>query len=167
MEIHGPDVSLFYLHKKRNGKTAPWVTVTCTQAPSPQMVLFSNVSRKLFSTFFTALELMSIGVKGWRQCLHTWDCKYRNNWSALWMKLSFLKAKREVPLFLKPQLLWGVALIHPEMNLAQVILKTGYQFLHFHMKAHFLIQKADLVPQASSQDSICFTFQDGLKSVWR
>lgn len=113
----------------------------CNVYPDPfsDIVLFANESRKLSLTLFTGLELMSIGVKGWRQCLYTWDCQYRNNWTVLWMKFSFLKAKREVTLSLKPHLVWRLALTHSEMNLAKVILKTGYQFLHFHMKALFVL----------------------------
>lgn len=79
----------------RNGKTVPWVTGQWTQYLPPG--LFCQCEQEVVP--FTALQLMSVGVKGWRQCLPTWDCKYRNNWAAVWMRFSFLNSKREVALW--------------------------------------------------------------------
>lgn len=139
---------LFYLHEKRNGERVLWVTVMHPGTFFSDC--FVSVSRKLFFTSFTALEPMSIGVKDRRQCLHTWDCKYRNIWAALWMQLIFLKAKRnhslsEASAALETSLsLWNQSSqSHFENWLLVSFISTWKHFLYL------FIPKADLVLQAS------------------
>lgn len=136
----------------------------CTQAPFSWILLFPNVSRKLFLTSFTALELRSLGVKDWRQCLSTWIVNTETIELPFERSLFSPKAKKKKSLSMKPLLLWGLGSLRNQSRgshsgnwLLVPFISTWKHCLHL------FIPKAELVLQASGEDSTCFIFQDSFR----